>query len=77
MILLSDTDSAAAAAIVGTMAATISEDDARTGVEGSVNAVTFGVASAPVDGTNAEDLVKAARSRVSESGSSSANGSIH
>ena len=77
VILLSDTDSAAAAAIVGTMAATISEDDARTGVEGSVNAVTFGVASAPVDGTNAEDLVKAARSRVSESGSSSANGSIH
>jgi GGDEF domain-containing protein len=77
VLLLSNTDSAGAAAFVGTIAANIADGTPDSGAEETRTGATFGVATAPLDGTNSEDLVRAARSRAITDSGSSPVGSIH
>jgi len=79
VVLLAQTDGLAATSIVGSMAASVSSNSGASEefAEGTV-AVAFGTATAPSDGTTAEDLVNAARNRIHRDGASAPNiGSIH
>ena len=79
VILLGETDGPAAAAVVGSIAASVSDSGATSDeLRDEVLAVTFGTATAPLDGTTSEDLVRAARNRTpSDRNAPPEPGSIH
>jgi diguanylate cyclase (GGDEF)-like protein len=79
VVLLARTDGLTATRLVATMTTNVSTNiDGSHEVDEGLVAVAFGTATAPSDGTTAEDLVKAARSRVvHDAASSPDSGSIH
>jgi putative nucleotidyltransferase with HDIG domain len=79
VVLLTRTDGLAAARLVAAMTTSLSSNiDRSHDVGETLAAVGFGTATAPSDGTTADDLVKAARSRVvHDAGLSPDTGLIH
>jgi len=79
VVLLARTDGVTATRLVATMTTSLSSsiDGSRDAAQ-AVVAVAFGTATAPSDGTTAEDLVRMARSRVVQDATSSPDtGLIH
>ena len=79
VVLLTRTDGLTATRLVGSMTTSLSSSIDRSHDAGEpVVAVAFGTATAPSDGTTAEDLVRMARSRVVQDASSTPDtGLIH
>jgi diguanylate cyclase (GGDEF) domain len=79
VVLLTRTDGLSAASLVAAMTTSVSSNIEQSDeVAQALVAVAFGTATAPSDGTTAEDLIKAARSRVARDASSTSDtGFIH
>ena len=80
VVLLGQANGFTAARIVAAMTESVSAVGGDAGGEavGSVSTVVFGTATAPSDGTTAEDLLRTARSRiVQQAATPSDTGSIH
>jgi hypothetical protein len=77
-VLLTRTDVLTATGLVAAMTTSVSSNVDGSHAGESLVAVAFGTATAPSDGTTAEDLVKTARSRVvRDAASATDTGLIH